>query len=169
MSREPGKLMQWLSKLIPQPNGVNNLTPSEPKRTLKEEDFRAEGVYYYEDNIRKLACPNPEWKKSAAKIVEEGNTGKRIFKHNYVNRPVKLLEQPGNPNDPNAVAVIIAGELVGYIGRDDNAKVRDILHNREIIYISGFIGGGDYKVIGDDKKIFKDSRGFYVNIRIKYI
>ena len=71
MSREPGKLMQWLSKLIPQPNGVNNLTPSEPKRTLKEEDFRAEGVYYYEDNIRKLACPNPEWKKSAAKIIEE--------------------------------------------------------------------------------------------------
>lgn len=169
MSREPSKFMQWLSKLIPQTNGVSNLTPSEQKRTLKEEDFQAVGVHYYKSNINKLACSNPEWKKSAAQIAKDGRAGKRIFRYNYVNKPVKLQEEPDNPHDSNAVAVIIAGELVGYISREENIKVKQILKNREIISLSAFIKGGDYKVIEDDGTTFKDSKGLSVNVRIKYI
>ncbi len=139
------------------------------KRTLTEEDFRAVGVSYYEANIRKLACRNPDWSKTAAQLLKAGKGGKRIFKDNYVNRPVKLVEEPDNPHDPNAVAVMVAGELVGYISREENARVRNILHSREIISLSGFIGGGEFKIIAEDGSIFKDKNGFNVNIRIKYI
>lgn len=138
-------------------------------RTLTEETFHAVGVSYYENNIRKLACPNSDWALSAAKIIEDGKAGKRIFRHNYVNRPVKLLPEPKNAHDKNAVAVIIAGELVGYISREDNVHVKDILENHEIKSLSGFIGGGEYKIICEDGNISKNENGFSVNVRIKYI
>lgn len=139
------------------------------KRTLTEEDFRAVGVSYYESNIRKLACQNPDWSKTAAQLLKAGKGGKRIFKDNYVNRPVKLVEEPDNPHDPNAVAVMVAGELVGYISREDNARVREILNSREIVNLSAFIGGGDYKIIQEDGENIRDSYGFSVKIWIKYI
>lgn len=138
-------------------------------RTLTEETLHAVGVSYYEDNIQKLACKNPDWQLSAEQIVNSGKAGKRIFRHTYINRPVKLVLQPDNEHDPNAVAVIIAGELVGYISREDNLHVKDILENRDIKSLSGFIGGGEYKIVGKDGDITKDEYGFSVNIRIKYI
>lgn len=139
------------------------------KRVLKEETFHAVGVSYYENNIRKLACSNPDWKLTAAQIIGSGKAGRRIFKHNYTNKPVKLQMEPENPHDSNAVAVIIAGELVGYISREDNIHVKDILQNHEIKFLSGFIGGGEYKTVTEDKQVIKDENGFSVNVRIKYI
>ena len=138
-------------------------------RTLTVEDIHAVGVSYYEDNIRKLAYNNPDWNLSAAKIVSEGKAGKRIFRYNYVNRPVKLQFEPENPHDKHAIAILIAGELVGYVSKDENVHVKDILQNHEVKSISGFIGGGEYKVVSENKGIMKSENGFSVNVRIKYI
>ena len=139
------------------------------KRILTEETFHAVGVTYYENNIHQLACLNSEWEKAAATIVKEGKAGKRIFKNNYINRPVELIAEPGNPHDPNAVAVHFAGKLVGYISREENQRVRAILEEREIVSLSGFIGGGAYKIVREDGQTFSDEKGFSVSVRINYI
>jgi len=139
------------------------------ERVLSEETFHAAGVSYYENNIRKLACNNPDWQMSSSQILSSGRAGKRIFKHNFINKPVKLQEEPNNPHDKNAVAVIIAGELVGYLSREDNLHVKEILNKREIKSLSGFIGGGEYKVVDESGAVTKDNLGFSVNVRIKYI
>jgi len=145
-------------------------TPAAPQeRTLRTEDFHAAGVSYYESNIRKLATSNPDWKLTAAQILKAGKSEKRIFQHNYINKPVKLIPEPENPNDVNAVAIYIAGELVGYISQGDNLHALDILQHREVISISGFIGGGKFKVVSEDGEIVKDEIDHSVNIRIKYI
>ena len=138
-------------------------------RTLVEETFHAVGVCYYEDNIRKLACSNPDWKLTSSQIVKRGKSGKRIFRYYYVNKPVKLQIEPDNPHDENAISVIIAGELVGYISREENVHVKDILDHREIISLSGFIGGGECKTVTDYGNEIKDEIGLTVNVRIKYI
>lgn len=143
--------------------------PQIEARTLKEETFAAVGVSYYENNIRKLACNNPDWALTAAQIMNSGKAGKRIFKYYYVSNPVKLRPEPENPHDKNAIAVIIAGELVGYIGRGDNLHVKDLLQKHEIKSLSGFIGGGEYKVVTEDGEVIKDENGFSVTVRIKYI
>lgn len=137
-------------------------------RQLMEETFQAVGESYYENNIRKLAYPNPKWARPATVVVEEGDAGKRIFKHYYGNKPVELKPE-NNPHDKNAVAVYIAGELVGYISREENLHVRDILKNREIISVSSFIGGGDYKVVSETFDTISGELGFSVAVRIKYI
>ena len=168
MSKGKGKLskfIEWITNLIDSVDEEDlNI-----KRVLTQDDFKGAGVHYYESNIDKLATPNPDWKKRTATIINEGKAGKRIFKNNYVNRPVKLVEEPDNPNDRNAVAIVIAGELVGYISRDDNVKVKGILKKREIKSISGFIGGGEYKIVSEDGTVWKDKKGHNVTVRIKYI
>ena len=137
-------------------------------RQLTEETLHAVGVSYYEGNIRKLAYPNPKWARSATKVVEEGDAGKKIFKHYYGNKPVELKPE-NNPHDKNAVAVYFAGELVGYIAKEENLHIRDILKNREIVSVSGFIGGGDYKVVSETFDTISGESGFSVTVRIKYI
>jgi len=137
--------------------------------TLMEETFHATGVSYYESNIQKLANTNPEWTTPATQIIRSGKAGKRIYKNHYINKPVKLIPEPENPHDKNAIAIIIAGELVGYISREDNLHVKDILDNREIKSISGFIGGGEYKIVGEDSDVIRGEYGFSVNVRIKYV
>lgn len=148
--------------------GVLHKKVSSGVRQLTEETLHAVGVSYYENNIRKLAYPNPKWARPAATVVEEGDAGKKIFKYYYGNKPVELKPE-NNPHDKNAVAVYIAGELVGYISREDNLHVRDILKNREIVSISGFIGGGDYKVVSETFDTTPGEVGFSVTVRIKYI
>ena len=155
-------------------NLKNKLKKPEPAadqqdRTLKTETFRAVGVNYYESNIKKLASVNPDWKLRNAQLIDAGKAGKKVFRCTYVNKPVKLVPEPKNPNDKNAVAIFIAGELVGYISRDENQHVLDLLKHREIKYISGFIGGGKYKVVSLNGDAVTLENSLEVNVKIAYV
>ncbi len=152
-------------KILP---NVFNSSKGAHDSALKTEEFNLAGVSYYINNINKLACSNPAWKHTVAIATSKGMAGKPIYRYYYVNKPVKLVPEPTNPNDKNAIAVFFAGELVGYIKRDDNKHILDILKNREIKYISGFIGGGDYKIITSDGQFFKDSESLHICVKIAY-
>lgn len=134
------------------------------QRTLKTIDFRAAGVCYYINSIQKLAFSNPNYKKKA-NSTDNG----RIYRYNYINKPVKLIPEPQNPHDPNAVMVIIAGELVGYVPADLCLQIKRILSDFEIKYISSFISGGQYKEVSCGKVISRDEKDIYVNIKIGYV
>lgn len=138
-------------------------------RELQTETFRVVGVNYHLDSIHKLACSNPDWKCTAPQIISKGKAGERIFRYNFINKPVKLIPEPDNEHDKNAVAVYIAGELVGYISRDDNRHVLDILNKGDIKYISGFIGGGEYKVIHENKEISKFEDNISIKVKIGHV
>lgn len=140
-----------------------------PSRELITEEFCAVGVNYYMDNINKLACRNPDWRCTSAQIIKNGKAEDRIFRYNYIHKPVKLVPEPNNPEDKNAVAVFVAGEQVGYINREENLHVLDILHNREVKYISSFIGGGQYKVIHQNKEISRFEDAIFVKVKVGYI
>lgn len=157
-----GIVADLLIKLLGRQQAVKN-------HSLKTELFYLAGVNYYTTNIEKLACSNPAWKYTAAKAATEGLIGKPIYRYNYVNKPVKLIPEPKNLNDKNAVSVFFAGELVGYLKRDDNRHVLDILKTHDIKYISGFISGGDFKIFTTDGKTVKDSEHFNIRVKIAYV
>lgn len=140
--------------------------PKEPG--LHKEDFYVVGVNYCTENIMKLSTAEPDWKTSAKKIVEDGKAGQKIFRYSFVNKPVKLIPEPGNANDKNAVIVQIAGEKVGYISRDDNVHVLEILQKGSIKYITASIRGGEYKVVSLDGTSIKQDEGIHINVRIAY-
>ena len=132
------------------------------------ETFDVAGTHYCMQNIMKLATRNPDWRKTGKALVAAGYAGKRVFRYTYINKPVKLIPEPQNPHDPNAVMVQIAGEKVGYISAEEAPHVNDVLKHRNIIYISGFIGGGDQKYIEEDGTFERYDGEPYVHVRIKY-
>lgn len=75
----------------------------------------------------------------------------KIYRYNYINKPIKLVYEPENENDPNAIMILIAGEKVGYVFADETARIKDILENHEVKYISAFVHGGEYKVVNESK------------------
>ena len=143
--------------------------PQQGDRTLKEETFDIAGVSYYLDNLQKLACANPDYRKRGKTLAEEGQAGKRIYRYNYVYKPVKLILEDKNPYDRYAVMVQIAGEKVGYISQDQNRHVREILSKHEVKFISARISGGEYKVIAENGDTEKDSKRNYITVKIAYV
>ena len=138
-------------------------------RTLQQEEFSVVGMRYYEKNIKKISQINPDWKKTSVAIVNSGQAGKRIFRYTYINKPVKLILEHKNPHDKNAVQVVIAGELVGYISSDDAKHVREILSRHEIKFISSYFWGGQYKIVQGPKDTIKDEFSLAITVKIGYV
>ena len=138
-------------------------------KALKTKDFFVVGTYYHQNEISKLAVANKDYKSKANTLIEQEKTMQRIFQYTFINKPVKLVPEPNNKHDKNAVKVIIAGEHVGYIKREECSQVKNILNNKEIKYISAFISGGKYKIVNNDGSIEKDELDISINIRIAYV
>ena len=136
---------------------------------LTKENYRVTGVMYYTENVMKLAVSNPDWKCTTAKIIKDGKANKRIFRYNFINKPVKLIPEPTNEHDKNAVMVMIAGEKVGYISREYSVHVKELLETKEIKYISAGIHGGQYKVVDDEKNMTKEENQLEIFLTIAYV
>lgn len=144
-------------------------TPQIADRSLKVEIFHLTGVSYYTENVGKLAVSNPDWKATSKQLINSGKVNKKVFRYSYVNKPVKLIPEPENPHDSNAIMVQIAGEKVGYINREENLHVLEILNHHEIKHISSFIGGGQYKMVLETSEMIHDELAFTINVKISYV
>lgn len=143
---------------------------SEPtqENNYQEESFIVVGTQHNLDNIKKLATANSDWKKKKDELSQEGKMGSRIFRYSYINKPVKLIAEPKNPHDKNAIAVLIAGEKVGYISRDENSHVKNIISKHDVKFISSFISGGEYKVTYENGNMEKADSDLNIKIKIGY-
>lgn len=130
------------------------------------EKFYVAGVQYYTDNINKLAVRNPDWKMTAAQLTKAGKD--KVFRYNYINKPAKLIPEPQNKHDRNAIMVMVAGEKVGYISQEDNVHVLQILKKCKIKFISSFIGGGQYKIVLEDGSMSHLENDLKISIKIGY-
>lgn len=140
------------------------VTPS----TYAEEIFFVVGTEYCEEAINRLATGNPNWRKGAKGLAELDLCGKKVYRYNYIHKPVKLIPEPKNKHDKNAVIVQIAGEKVGYISRDDNRHVKNILEKKRVKFISAFISGGEYKVVSTNGDTVKMDSRISIKIKIGY-
>lgn len=86
-----------------------------------------------------------------------------------IHKPVKLIPEPNNPYDKSAIQVLIAGEFVGYVPREECDAVGRILKQHEVKYISAFISGGKYKIVSEDKDIFRDSNHHRIRVKVGYV
>ena len=127
--------------------------------------FRVTGFSGYTDSLKKLAVLNPDWRLSPEEIVDNGKAGQKIFKLKFTNRPVQL--QPESDN-PNAIAVIVAGYQIGYINREESAQVSNILSNCDVQSIACSIWGGQSKVIDEFYGVETQNQGISISVRIVY-
>ena len=147
--------------------------PAGPKtlpadHTLHKEDYTVVGVHYHEAAIKRLQIARDDYRAAAKKNIEAGLAGQRIWRYDYVNKPVDLKLDPSNQFGVDRVMVFIAGEHVGYISEEDDDHVLEILRFGSVKYITARISGGDYKVVSLNGEAIKSDDRVRISVRIAY-
>lgn len=167
-----------LEKLSQQPSRTPNSTSavpavaksaSAPTRKLMTYEFNVAGIDHHMTSLQRLACKNPDYSLTASAVIKAGKAGRSIYQYNYIHKPVKLIPEPNNPYDKNAIQVLIAGEFVGYVPREECDTVGRILKQHEVKYISAFISGGKYKIVSEDRDISRGSNHHRIRVKVGYV
>lgn len=132
----------------------------------KEKIFHASGVSFYEDNIRSLAYPNPDWALSASEIAKNRMEDSRIFRFRYVSTPVELVPE-GNPSQAQgSLSILIAGKTVGYLSSADEQRIRKLQNGKDAPSLTATVSGGAYKIVGSNGNVTKGEAGFRVDLTV---
>lgn len=113
-----------------------------------DHEFFVAGSNYNQDVLSELlTMENEEYKLPKSKFLEE--VFERCYQYDIEYVPVQLVDEPQNEYDPNALAVFVYGDRIGYVSKQDQASVRtlDIDHAEAEIY------GGKYKEPDGDEII----------------
>lgn len=128
--------------------GCINRSREDAKTTVEE--YKVKGVSFFEDAFFSLADENDDWNLSKKEAEEDGLEDEPIHKHEYSPYKVLLVPEDDNEADPNAVAVIVDGEKIGYIPKGSTKHVRELL-SRDDLKIEAKMGGGPYKVLEENE------------------
>lgn len=134
----------------------------------KSATYYLAGVNHYDNNIRKIAIPNPAWNYSDNQLLSRGLCEQIIYRYKLTSKVAELRDEPTNPHDPNAIAVYMEDLLVGYIKSEDIAEIKNIRKKHAVASIIGNITGGEYMTFHAYGEKEKDSRNFSINISIQY-
>lgn len=143
--------------------------------SAKYKTYKVAGVTHYAKNIESLGLENEDYFKSKRELIDDDLIGERIWKYQFYPEKVELVPEPENPEDPNAIKVIVDNEHVGYIKRGSCSHVKKLLREGTIADIDCTIGGGPYKFISEeyddekDKEVYileKDETSLFVHLQI---
>lgn len=126
--------------------------------------FVVRGTHYHREAIEAIGIPNPEYKESPEKLFQTHKEGDAIDKYTFDITDVKLIPEPGNEHDPDAIAVIMNGQHVGYVAKESTDKVRKYSDSDRIKSMTGTMKGGPYKTLHISeagKKYVTTDKGHY--------
>lgn len=146
------------SKVVGQVKAKANATPKNITYPVKSWDIHREA-------IKSVLEQSKAW-DYADKWLKTHN--KSLYKYKYLECPGELVKEPKNQYDKNAIAVMIDDATVGYISRDDNLAVAELLKKHVIESIIVTINGGPYKYIDEDGEVSKVNDDFNVKVSIRY-
>ena len=109
------------------------------------------GITNYVDNLMGIAFENSDYTLSNSEIKESYSVGDKIDKYDFDFRVARLVEEPDNPVDPNAIRVELDGVLIGYVKSGSCSEIRNKMHsdNYKGIIITE-LHYGDYKEVYED-------------------
>lgn len=145
------------------------------KPPISEKVYRVAGTSYRIDNILKLAEDNPDYDKTKRELIDDDLTDERIWKYEFYPSKVELIPEPDNPNDANAIKVVVDGEHIGYIKAGSCAHIHKVIEKNRISSVSCEIGGGPYKYLyseydpDKDKDVYtleKNESNFFATLHI---
>lgn len=147
-----------------------------PDRNYVVKTYHVAGTTFYEDAILSLASENSDYEMSKRDLIDAGMTDEKIWEYEFDPSNVKLVPEPENPHDPNAVKVIVDGEHVGYIKKGSCKHILKLIAEDRILKIDCEIGGGNYKIVSEeyddekDKEVYtleRDKTNFFVTLTIR--
>ena len=131
--------------------------PAETKRPsgsyssdTKTETHIVAGTSYRQQDIEELGYPNPDYDLTAKELKETYDPGERVYKYEFSVVNCKLVPEPDNAHDKNAVRVEADGIHIGYIKADSAARVRKLLDEGKVAWSTIDIYGGPVKELEED-------------------
>lgn len=115
--------------------------------------FDGVGMPYYEDNLAKIAEVNDDYRLTKASIEKEFGEDEPVYQYTY-DGFYKLVPEPENPHDPNAISIRLDDIKIGYIAKTDTQKVRELMDKG--LYYRVFVSGGHCKLIEDEELLERD-------------
>lgn len=150
-----------------------NTTP--PNSAVKERHNVA-GTSFRQMEIKSLGTENDYYSMTKRQLVEECMENENIYQLDFSPNLVKLVEEPMNEHDPNAIKVIVDDIHVGYIKKGSCSHIKKLLRENKIYNITADIHGGKYKRISceydidSDKDVYELETGetdFFVSITLE--
>lgn len=103
------------------------------------------GESYYKAQIAEFGTISQNYYWPQERLYEKFVEGDRVYKYNFPELDAQLVPEPQNPHDPNAIRVAVDGKTVGYVARDNTARISDIV--RRGLTVKANITGGPHKEI----------------------
>lgn len=133
------KLFNMLSKTNKKDyNNFNN------KKT-KNVTFKVAGTSHYANEIKSLGKYNKLIKMSKKEMINKDI--QKIYEYTFPDFDVKLVDEPDNKYNSNAIMVLFNNIKIGYIKDGSITKVRNLMNNAKILKITGTISGGKCKFL----------------------
>lgn len=128
-----------------------------PAPTDRITSYELKGVFKCEKEIfRALMEENPEYNCTKRELIDCCAIGYPVYKWVPKALPAKLVPEPENPYDPNAIKVLVGDTMIGYIPKGKTEKVRKVLDEGRLLNVAYEITGGKYKLITEDYDPDKD-------------
>jgi len=154
-------LMDLFSTETAKPQPTQTAADTNEKRQM----HNVTGISHYASNILKLATKNPAYALSKKEIIAKKLCDQKIFEYTFAPQKTELIPEPTNPHDPNAIKVVIDGQLVGYVKSGSCARILKLIKENRIARIDGEIYGGNYKMFYDGE-LLTEKGNFKVRISI---
>lgn len=134
--------------------------PQEEKPTTKTQTYKVAGVTHYEDAIMAMAVPNSLYDSTKRDLMDMGEVDVKVWKYEFYPSRLELEPEPDNPEDPNAIKVIVDGNHVGYIKKGSCKHLLKLMEKEAIVGATCQIGGGPYKMVVSDYDYDRDKETF---------
>lgn len=135
-----------------------------PQRPESEVNiYDVAGVFYHKETLIGMMEPNYLYKYKKQDLIDLSYTDEAIYKDTIENGSVEIVPEPTNPHDPNAIKVLINGNLVGYIPAKDCAHLLSVIRCGNIVSIAYKVRGGKYKIVNEDYDCIKDRSDYTVD------
>lgn len=126
-------------------------TPIKSVDNFVTKTYHVAGTSFRIDDIMKLACKNFDYDYSKKELKENCLYNERIYQYDFYSTKTELIPEPSNPQDPNAIKVIVDGIHIGYIKAGSCSHVLKLLRENRIKKIECTICGGKYKYLSYDE------------------
>lgn len=133
---------------------------------IKTEKIKITGMSHYENDIKRLCEHNDDYDMTKAEL-RDAFEGERVYALMF-DAVIKLVPEPDNEFDKNAIMVEADGVKIGYVPKGKTKRVRELLDSGTVTSIDADVKGGKYKLVTEGNELIKDEDSFYGEIIIKY-
>jgi len=132
----------------------------------KTERMKVAGTSFRQKEIEGLGEHNDDYDLSAKELREDFED-ERVFALNFGSE-VKLVPEPENEADKNAIRVEVDGVKIGYVPKSKTKRVRELLASPGFKAVFVDIEGGRYKIAREDEPVEKGEAIFRAELEFLY-